>query len=73
MLTASAMADLAVALGPDAGLVGATPWAHIDIAGTAQAETTTRWVPKGPTGFGARMLIELAIHFEPSKVGPRVP
>jgi leucyl aminopeptidase len=27
-----------------------TTWAHIDIAGTAQAEATTRWIPKGASG-----------------------
>lgn len=44
--------------------VDGTPWAHIDIAGTAQAPATTRWIPRGPTAFGARLLIELATNFK---------
>jgi leucyl aminopeptidase len=38
--------------------VGETPWAHLDIAGTAWA---TKEMPyaKGATGFGVRLLIEL--------------
>ncbi len=47
-------------------MVGGLPWAHIDIAGTGQAEASTRWIPKGPTAFGSRLLVELAEHFEPA-------
>ncbi|ALE06278.1 leucyl aminopeptidase [Arthrobacter sp. ERGS1:01] len=43
--------------------VAGTPWAHIDIAGTAQAPTTSRWIPRGPTAFGTRLLAELALRF----------
>ena len=43
--------------------VSGTPWAHIDIAGTGQSPVATRWVNKGPTGFGARLLAELAVRF----------
>ena len=40
------------------------PWAHIDIAGTAQQPAGRRtWRTKGATGFGARLLIELATGF----------
>ena len=56
----SGIADMTNLGGPNAGsitaalfleeFVGATPWAHIDIAGTAQAETTTRGFPKAPPG-----------------------
>ena len=35
------------------------PWAHLDIAGTAW-DTGREYVGKGPTGFGARLLITLA-------------
>jgi leucyl aminopeptidase len=35
------------------------PWAHLDIAGTAW-DTGREYVGKGPTGFGARLLIALA-------------
>ena len=45
--------------------VGETPWAHIDIAGTMQSDTDDVWRPKGATGFGARMLAELARGFSP--------
>jgi leucyl aminopeptidase len=39
--------------------VGSTPWAHIDIAGTAWTENETAREPKGATGVGVRMTIEL--------------
>jgi leucyl aminopeptidase len=40
------------------------PWAHIDIAGTAQNDRDTSWRPPGCTGFGARLLLELALNFK---------
>ena len=36
------------------------PWAHLDIAGVNQAGATTPLVPKGMTGFGVRLLDQLA-------------
>ncbi|MFY9488496.1 MAG: leucyl aminopeptidase [Solirubrobacterales bacterium] len=39
--------------------VGDTPWAHIDIAGTAW-DLGRSYVGNGASGFGVRMLIELA-------------
>jgi leucyl aminopeptidase len=39
---------------------GGLPWAHLDIAGTAWAEESKPFMPKGPTGVGVRTLIELA-------------
>ncbi len=45
--------------------VAGKPWAHIDIAGTAQAPSSSRWIPRGPTAFGTRLLAELAIRFQP--------
>jgi len=45
--------------------VDGTPWAHIDIAGTAQADPPNSWRPRGCTGFGARLLAELAVAFTP--------
>ena len=36
-----------------------TPWAHIDIAGTAWWPTAGELHPKGATGWGVRLLIEL--------------
>ncbi len=44
--------------------VGGKPWAHIDIAGTAQNDRDMSWRPPGCTGFGARLLIELALNFK---------
>jgi leucyl aminopeptidase len=38
--------------------VGATPWAHLDIAGPAFAESDNALCPKGGTGFGVRTLIK---------------
>jgi leucyl aminopeptidase len=43
--------------------VAGIPWAHIDIAGTAQNDADVSWRPPGCTGFGARLLIELALNF----------
>jgi leucyl aminopeptidase len=40
--------------------VGATPWAHIDIAGTAWDVPRSYFTGKGATGFGVRLLVELA-------------
>lgn len=42
---------------------GGTPWAHLDIAGTMQTESDDSWRTKGATGFGARLLLEVARGF----------
>jgi leucyl aminopeptidase len=70
----SEIADLSNMGGPNAGsitaalflaeFVGDTPWAHIDIAGTAQADAARTWRNQGATGFGTPLLIELAVGFE---------
>jgi leucyl aminopeptidase len=39
--------------------VGETPWAHLDIAGTAWNFTEKPYIPKGPSGTGVRTLLEL--------------
>ncbi len=40
--------------------VGDTPWAHLDIAGTAWMEETKPWIAaKSPTGLALRSLVEL--------------
>ncbi len=44
--------------------VAGKPWAHIDIAGTAQNDRDTSWRPPGCTGVGARLLVELALNFK---------
>jgi len=41
--------------------VGETPWAHVDIAGTAW-DVGREYVGKDASGFGVRLLIELARH-----------
>lgn len=40
---------------------GKTPWAHLDIAGTAWWKSDKPTVPKGGTGFGVRLLYNLVI------------
>lgn len=39
--------------------VGETPWAHLDIAGTAW-DVGREYVGSGPTGYGVRLLVDLA-------------
>jgi leucyl aminopeptidase len=46
-----------------AEFVGDVPWAHIDIAGTAWNDDDRSWKPAGATGFGTRLLIQLAATF----------
>jgi leucyl aminopeptidase len=41
--------------------VGETPWAHVDIAGTAW-DVGREYVGKDASGFGVRLLVELARH-----------
>ena len=43
-----------------AEFVGDTPWAHIDMASTMKSDTDDAWRSKGATGFGTRLLIDLA-------------
>jgi len=69
----SDVADLRNLGGPNAGQItaglflreftGGLPWAHVDIAGTAQSPGEDRWVRRGPTGFGARLLAQTAASF----------
>jgi leucyl aminopeptidase len=72
----SDIADMTNMGGPNAGqitaalflaeFVGDVPWAHIDIAGTSQADAASSWRNKGATGFGTRLLIDLALRFTPT-------
>jgi leucyl aminopeptidase len=39
--------------------VGETPWAHLDIAGTAWVEREKPYNLKGATGVGVRLIIQL--------------
>ena len=46
-----------------AEFVGDVPWVHLDIAGTVRADTSESWRPEGATGFGVRLLADLAQNF----------
>ena len=71
----SEVADISNLGGPHAGsttaalflaeFVGEVPWAHLDIAGTMQTDADDAWRSKGATGYGARLLAELARDFTP--------
>jgi leucyl aminopeptidase len=43
-----------------------TPWAHLDIAGTAWLENQKPYMPKGPTGVAVKTFVELAIRLSQS-------
>jgi leucyl aminopeptidase len=49
--------------------VGVTPWAHLDIAGTAWGEGDSGYLSRGATGFGVRTLIELLSHWPATTSG----
>jgi leucyl aminopeptidase len=65
----SDVADIKNTGGPSAGtitaaaylqkFVGDTPWAHMDIAGTAWGFTKKDYIPKGPSGTGVRTLVAM--------------
>ncbi|WGD38555.1 leucyl aminopeptidase [Lysinibacter sp. HNR] len=69
----SDVADISNLGGPYAGattaalflneFVGETPWAHIDMCGPMQSDKDDFWRSKGPTGYGARLLAEMALSF----------
>ena len=40
-------------------------WAHLDIAGPMKVDADESWRSKGATGFGTRLLIDLAVNFRP--------
>jgi leucyl aminopeptidase len=70
----SKIADLKNSGGREAGAItgglfigafaGATPWAHLDIAGTCWTAKDLPDCPEGPTGVGVRTLIALASRAE---------
>jgi len=72
----SLVADMKNVGGPYAGattaaiflseFVGDVPWAHLDIAGTMNVDSDTGWKSKGSTGYGTRLLIDLATNFTPN-------
>ncbi len=41
---------------------GSTPWAHLDIAGTAWTDTEKPYIAKGATGFGVRLLANFVLN-----------
>ncbi|MFM7755810.1 MAG: leucyl aminopeptidase family protein, partial [Actinomycetota bacterium] len=46
---------------------GEVPWAHLDIAGPMNVDADDAWLSRGATGFGTRLLIELALNFAKPK------
>ena len=70
----SEIADIANVGGRPAGAItaalflqeftGGLPWVHLDIAGTAWADESRPYLPKGPSGVAVRTLAELAFSFE---------
>jgi leucyl aminopeptidase len=70
----SVVADLRNVGGREAGtitpaiflseFVGTVPWAHLDIAGPMNADADEGIYSRGATGFGTRLLIDLACNFE---------
>ena len=47
--------------------VGDVPWAHLDIAGPMKVDADESWRSKGATGFGTRLLVDLAMDFRPPR------
>ena len=47
--------------------IGDTPWAHLDIAGTAWDFTEKTYIPEGPSGTAARTFINLIRNWKPGK------
>jgi leucyl aminopeptidase len=43
---------------------GDVPWAHLDIAGPMNVDGDDGWLSRGATGYGTRLLIELAMKFK---------
>jgi leucyl aminopeptidase len=51
-----------------AEFVDEVPWAHLDIAGTMSVPADESWRSRGATGFGARLLLDLALAFTSSRI-----
>lgn len=47
--------------------VAGIPWAHLDIAATMRSEKDALWKSVGATGFGARLLAQVAANFVPPR------
>ena len=73
----SNVADMRNIGGPYAGAITAAlflseftadvPWAHLDIAGPMSVDGDDGWLSRGATGFGTRLLIDLALNFSKPK------
>ena len=71
----SVVADMRNIGGPYAGtitasiflseFVGDVPWAHLDIAGPMKVDGDDGIYSKGATGFGTRLLLDVACNFTP--------
>jgi leucyl aminopeptidase len=48
---------------------GDTQWAHLDIAGTASDVPRPYYVGDGATGFGVRLLVEIARRLNADQLG----
>lgn len=46
---------------------GEGPWAHLDIAGTAFLDSGRDYYPAGATGYGVRLVVELASSLPPTE------
>lgn len=44
--------------------VDSIPWAHLDMAATMRSETDSLWKALGATGYGTRLLAQLAANFK---------
>jgi leucyl aminopeptidase len=74
----SSIADLQNIGGRDAGtitagwflrhFVGECPWVHLDIAGVSWISAGSGYLPKGPTGAGVRLLVELLRNHWPAEL-----
>lgn len=51
--------------------VGKTPWVHLDIAGPASIEKAQPYTPKGGTGVGVRLLVQLLRDWKGLQEGTR--
>jgi leucyl aminopeptidase len=48
--------------------VGETPWVHLDIAGTGWSSSTGPYHPRGATGVGVRLLLEILRDWKTKKL-----
>jgi leucyl aminopeptidase len=51
---------------------GSTPWAHLDIAGTAWLEQAKPYMVKGATGFGVKVMANYILNLESGSQNPEV-